>query len=129
VYHFTKVQDNAYQLEEVYIKVFVSRQNPQIPSIFWIWKSANFQERESYDMLGITHEIHPCLKRILMRDSWVNNMYGIQSGVIDNKVNNTLKSNFQHLFHIMCGTSIELIKWHNITSLLHFSFVLIDSIS
>ncbi len=96
MYHFTKVQDDAYQPEEVYIKVFVSRQNPQIPSIFWIWKSADFQERESYDMLGITHEIHPCLKRILMRNSWVNNMYGIQSGVIDNKVNNTLKLCKQH---------------------------------
>jgi NAD(P)H-quinone oxidoreductase subunit J len=68
VYHFTKVQDDADQPEEVCIKVFVSRQNPQISSIFWIWKSADFQERESYDMLGITHESHPCLKRILMPD-------------------------------------------------------------
>jgi NAD(P)H-quinone oxidoreductase subunit J len=42
VYHFTKVQDDTNQLEEVCIKVFVLRQNPKIPSIFWIWKSADF---------------------------------------------------------------------------------------
>jgi len=71
VYHFTKVQNDANQPEEVCIKVFVSKQNPKILSIFWIWKSADFQERESYDMLGIIHESHPCLKRILMPDSWI----------------------------------------------------------
>ncbi|KAH8970052.1 hypothetical protein BDL97_02G066800 [Sphagnum fallax] len=71
VYHFTKVQNDANQPEEVCIKVFVLKQNPKILSIFWIWKSADFQERESYDMLGIIHESHPCLKRILMPDSWI----------------------------------------------------------
>ncbi len=58
MYHFKKVQYDTDQLEEVCINVFVSRQNPQISSIFWIWKSVDVQERESYDMLGITHESH-----------------------------------------------------------------------
>jgi NADH:ubiquinone oxidoreductase subunit C len=40
-------------------KIFVSRKKPKIPSVFWIWKSADFQERESYDMLGISYENHP----------------------------------------------------------------------
>uniref|UniRef100_UPI00315C9067 NADH dehydrogenase subunit J n=1 Tax=Ophioglossum thermale TaxID=488176 RepID=UPI00315C9067 len=71
VYHFTKVHDGADQPEEICIKIFVSRVDPRIPSVFWIWKSASFQERESYDMLGIFYENHPCLKRILMPDSWI----------------------------------------------------------
>jgi NAD(P)H-quinone oxidoreductase subunit J len=71
VSHFMKIQDDVNQREEICIKVFVSRQNPQISSIFWIWKSVDFQERESYDMLGIIHESHPCLKCILMSDSWI----------------------------------------------------------
>nr|QWW93361.1 NADH-plastoquinone oxidoreductase subunit J [Notoscyphus lutescens] len=71
VYHLTKVYDNADQPEEVCIKIFVSRINPVIPSVFWIWKSANFQERESHDMFGIFYENHPGLKRILMPDSWM----------------------------------------------------------
>ena len=71
VYHFTKIQDTVDQPEEICIKIFVSRQNPKIPSVFWIWKSADFQERESYDMLGIFYENHPRLKRILMPDTWI----------------------------------------------------------
>ncbi|KAG6540532.1 hypothetical protein Mapa_018045 [Marchantia paleacea] len=72
VYHFTKINDNADQPEEICIKIFVLRKkNPKIPSIFWIWKSADFQERESYDMFGIFYENHPRLKRILMPDSWI----------------------------------------------------------
>jgi len=71
VYHLTKVYDNADQPEEVCIKIFVSRNNPVIPSVFWIWKSADFQERESHDMFGIIYENHPGLKRILMPDSWI----------------------------------------------------------
>nr|YP_010881434.1 NADH-plastoquinone oxidoreductase subunit J [Pellia epiphylla]WIA67387.1 NADH-plastoquinone oxidoreductase subunit J [Pellia epiphylla var. borealis]WIA67472.1 NADH-plastoquinone oxidoreductase subunit J [Pellia epiphylla var. borealis]WIA67910.1 NADH-plastoquinone oxidoreductase subunit J [Pellia epiphylla]WIA67995.1 NADH-plastoquinone oxidoreductase subunit J [Pellia epiphylla]WIA68081.1 NADH-plastoquinone oxidoreductase subunit J [Pellia epiphylla] len=71
VYHFTKVCDDADEPEEICIKIFVSRKNPKIPSVFWLWKSANFQERESYDMFGIIYENHPSLKRILMPDSWI----------------------------------------------------------
>lgn len=71
VYHLTTVQDMADQPEEVCIKLFVSRINPHVPSAFWIWKSADFQERESYDMVGIIYDHHPSLSRILMPDSWV----------------------------------------------------------
>nr|YP_010881519.1 NADH-plastoquinone oxidoreductase subunit J [Pellia neesiana]WIA68597.1 NADH-plastoquinone oxidoreductase subunit J [Pellia neesiana]WIA68683.1 NADH-plastoquinone oxidoreductase subunit J [Pellia neesiana]WIA68769.1 NADH-plastoquinone oxidoreductase subunit J [Pellia neesiana] len=71
VYHFTKVRDDADEPEEICIKIYVSRKDPKIPSVFWLWKSTNFQERESYDMFGIIHENHPSLKRILMPDSWI----------------------------------------------------------
>nr|YP_009925600.1 NADH-plastoquinone oxidoreductase subunit J [Phlegmariurus carinatus]QNH82398.1 NADH-plastoquinone oxidoreductase subunit J [Phlegmariurus carinatus]WBV80289.1 NADH dehydrogenase subunit J [Phlegmariurus squarrosus] len=71
VYHITRIQDDLDQPEELCIKVFVPREDPKIPSVFWIWKSADFQERESYDMLGITYENHPNLKRILMPDTWI----------------------------------------------------------
>jgi NAD(P)H-quinone oxidoreductase subunit J len=71
VYYLTKMQDYADQPEEVCIKLFVPRDNPRVPSAFWIWKSADFQERESYDMLGIVYDSHPHLKRILMPESWL----------------------------------------------------------
>ena len=71
VYHLTAVGDMADQSEEICIKCFVPRSNPRVPSVFWIWKSAHFQERESYDMLGIVYDHHPQLARILMPDSWV----------------------------------------------------------
>lgn len=47
------------------------RNNPKIPPVFWIWRSANFPERESYDILGISYENHSRLKRILMLKSWI----------------------------------------------------------
>ena len=70
-YGVTRIEYGAYQPEEVCIKVFASRKNSRIPSVFWIWKSADFQERESYDMLGISYDNHPRLKRILMPESWI----------------------------------------------------------
>ncbi|KAF4348569.1 hypothetical protein F8388_000248 [Cannabis sativa] len=71
VYHLTRIEYAIDQPEEVCIKVFVPRRNPRIPSVFWVWKSADFQERESYDMLGIYYDNHPRLKRILMPESWI----------------------------------------------------------
>ncbi|ADI63544.1 NAD(P)H-quinone oxidoreductase subunit J [Trichormus azollae] len=71
VYHLLKVSDNADKPEEVRVKVFLLRDNPTVPSVYWIWKTADWQERESYDMLGIIYEGHPNLKRILMPEDWV----------------------------------------------------------
>nr|YP_003795583.1 NADH-plastoquinone oxidoreductase subunit J [Pteridium aquilinum subsp. aquilinum]ADK47582.1 NADH-plastoquinone oxidoreductase subunit J [Pteridium aquilinum subsp. aquilinum]QRK25981.1 NADH-plastoquinone oxidoreductase subunit J [Pteridium aquilinum subsp. japonicum] len=71
VYHLTQMRDQSDQPEEVCTKIFVPRKNPRIPSVYWVWKSSDLQERESYDMLGITHQDHPHLKRILMPESWI----------------------------------------------------------
>ncbi|HHP7229552.1 MAG TPA: NAD(P)H-quinone oxidoreductase subunit J, partial [Xenococcaceae cyanobacterium] len=45
-YHLIKVSDNADAPEEVRIKVFLPRDNPKVASVYWIWKSADWQERE-----------------------------------------------------------------------------------
>lgn len=70
-YHLVKVADDVEQIEEVRLKVFLPRDNPQVPSVYWIWKAADWQERESYDMFGIVYEGHPNLKRILMNEDWI----------------------------------------------------------
>ncbi|MEB3231865.1 MAG: NAD(P)H-quinone oxidoreductase subunit J [Leptolyngbyaceae bacterium] len=69
-YHLVKVADNVTQPEEVRVKVFLPRHDPRIPSVYWIWKAADWQERESYDMYGIIYEGHPNLKRLLMPEDW-----------------------------------------------------------
>ncbi len=71
MYHLIKVDDNSDRPEEVRIKVFLPRENPTVPSVYWIWKTADWQERESYDMYGIIYEGHPNLKRLLMPEDWV----------------------------------------------------------
>lgn len=62
------------QPKEICINIKLPRGgiNPRIPFVFWIFKSAYFQERESYDMLVIPYDNHPRLKlkRILMPESW-----------------------------------------------------------
>jgi NADH/F420H2 dehydrogenase subunit C len=44
--------------------------DPTVPSLTPIYPGANFPERESYDLFGITFEGHPDLTRILMPDDW-----------------------------------------------------------
>jgi NAD(P)H-quinone oxidoreductase subunit J len=70
-YHLVKISDNTDRPEEVRIKVFLPRTDPRVPSVYWIWKAADWQERESYDMYGIIYDGHPNLKRILMPEDWV----------------------------------------------------------
>ncbi len=70
-YDLTKVSDNADRPEEIRVKVFLPREDPRLPSTYWIWKSADWQERETYDMYGIIYEGHPDLKRLLMPEDWV----------------------------------------------------------
>ena len=52
------------------VKVFVHDEDLTIPSITEISPSANFYEREAYDMFGIVFADHPDLTRILMPDDW-----------------------------------------------------------
>ena len=70
-YHLVKVADDVRPPEEVRLKVFLPRDNPRLPSVYWIWKAADWQERETYDMYGIIYEGHPNLKRILMPEDWM----------------------------------------------------------
>ncbi|MBW4611247.1 MAG: NAD(P)H-quinone oxidoreductase subunit J [Hassallia sp. WJT32-NPBG1] len=71
MYHLIKVGDNSDRPEELRVKVFLPRENPKVPSVYWIWKTADWQERESYDLFGIVYEGHPNLKRLLMPEDWV----------------------------------------------------------
>ena len=46
------------------------RENPQIDSVSGIWETANFHEREVYDLLGIKFTNHPDLRRLFLDSSW-----------------------------------------------------------
>ncbi|MBE9032786.1 NAD(P)H-quinone oxidoreductase subunit J [filamentous cyanobacterium LEGE 11480] len=70
-YHLVKLDDNADRPDEVRLKVYLPREDPTVPSLYWIWRTADWQERESYDMYGIIYEGHPNLKRILMPEDWI----------------------------------------------------------
>jgi NADH-quinone oxidoreductase subunit C len=53
------------------IKVRIPRSEPVIPSVAHLWKTADWHEREIYDLLGIQFEGHPDLRRILLPADWI----------------------------------------------------------
>lgn len=68
VYHLLSLMAN----KKLVVKVDApDRDKPTVPSVTSLWPTANFHEREAYDMMGIVFEGHPNLKRILMREDWV----------------------------------------------------------
>lgn len=56
--------------ERLTLRVEAEGEPPTVLSITGLWPTANFMERETFDMFGITFEGHPNLTRILMPDEW-----------------------------------------------------------
>lgn len=52
------------------IRVTAEGDPPTMPSVTGLWPTANFMERETFDMFGIEFTGHPKLTRILMPDEW-----------------------------------------------------------
>ncbi len=65
-YHLLSME----RLERVRIKVRIAGSDPALPSVNGIWPTANWHEREIFDLFGIRFEGHPDLTRILMPDDW-----------------------------------------------------------
>lgn len=66
VYHFYSLTHN----HRIRIKVPVDEKNPEVDSLNDLWLSANWYEREVWDMFGIKFKGHPNLKRILMYEEF-----------------------------------------------------------
>jgi NADH-quinone oxidoreductase subunit C len=63
VYHLASLKHN----HSLVLKTrCYDREQPTVPSVISIWKGADFQEREAYDLLGIRFEGHPNMKRIFL---------------------------------------------------------------
>ena len=81
-YHLVKMAPLAAKLEsgtlaagdrpeEVRLKVFLPRDGAlTVPSLYGLFRGADWQERETYDMFGIVYEGHPHPKRLLMPEDW-----------------------------------------------------------
>lgn len=66
VYHLNSISKK----HKFTLKVEVTRENPNVPSVEMVWQTANWHEREAYDMVGINFQDHPDLRRMLLPDDW-----------------------------------------------------------
>jgi NADH-quinone oxidoreductase subunit C len=73
VYHLSSITKK----HQIVLKVMLPRwkdnvegQLPQVPSVADIWRTADWHERECYDLSGVEFVGHPTLKRILCPDDW-----------------------------------------------------------
>lgn len=66
VYHFFSYVHQ----HTLVLKVKLDREKPKIPSLTFLWKTADWQEREAYDLFGIIFIGHPKLRRILLTEDF-----------------------------------------------------------
>ncbi|WP_069853210.1 NADH-quinone oxidoreductase subunit C [Actinoalloteichus hymeniacidonis] len=66
VYHLTSM---TYR-RRIRLEVAVDVEDAHIPSVVEVYPTADWQEREAWDMFGIVYDGHPALTRILMPDDW-----------------------------------------------------------
>jgi NADH/F420H2 dehydrogenase subunit C len=62
IYKITSLKYN----HTLVLKTRCNRDNPSVPSLVKLWRGADFQERETFDLLGIVFEGHPNLKRLVL---------------------------------------------------------------
>jgi NADH/F420H2 dehydrogenase subunit C len=66
VYHLT----STIHRHALVVKVKLDRERPVVPSVSAIWRTAEFNEREAFDLMGVEFTGHPDLRRLFMTDDW-----------------------------------------------------------
>ena len=66
IYHLRSLKHGC----ELRIETNVSEEKSELPSVLPVWRTANWHEREIYDMMGIRFSGHPDLRRILMWEGY-----------------------------------------------------------
>jgi NADH-quinone oxidoreductase subunit C len=65
-YHLLSISERP---QRVRLQTWVEEGEP-VPSVVPVWPTADFHEREAFDLMGVTIDGHPNLKRILLDDDW-----------------------------------------------------------
>lgn len=66
VYHLTSTNFR----HNIVVKIKLDRTNPEIESVSEIWRTADFHEREVYEMFGVNFLNHPDLRLLILPDGW-----------------------------------------------------------
>jgi NADH:ubiquinone oxidoreductase subunit C len=70
--HFTMVYhlSSTVHRHTLVVKIKLDHESPGIASVADIWRTAEFHEREAYDLMGVVFTNHPDLRRLFMTDDW-----------------------------------------------------------
>ncbi len=66
IYNLLSIDSN----ERLFIKIRLDSKRPEMESLIPVWKSANWYEREAYDLMGIIFLNHPDLRRMYMPENY-----------------------------------------------------------
>ncbi len=66
LYHLYSIPYN----HSIVLKVETNRETPEVPTVCTVWRTADWHEREAYDLFGIKFAGHPDLRRILLPADW-----------------------------------------------------------
>lgn len=66
IYHLTSMPLK----HKIVLKAFCTKENPHVQSVSEVWGTANWHEREAFDLIGIVFDGHPDLRRILLPYDW-----------------------------------------------------------
>jgi len=66
VYHLSSTKHR----QSLVIKSILDRNQPEIETVSDIWRTAEFHEREAYDLFGIRFKHHPDLRRLFLTEEW-----------------------------------------------------------
>jgi NADH:ubiquinone oxidoreductase subunit C len=66
VYHLT----STVHRHTMVVKIRLDRQRPEVRTVSDIWRTAEFHEREAFDLMGVVFMEHPDLRRLFMTDEW-----------------------------------------------------------
>lgn len=66
VYHFS----STIHRHNIVIKIKLDRSKPEIETVAYIWRTAEFHEREVYELFGVQFLNHPDLRKLILPDDW-----------------------------------------------------------
>lgn len=66
VYRMTNLATNA----KIVLRLDLDHEKPEVDSVTSVWRGADYQEREVFDLMGVVFTGHPNLKRILLPEDW-----------------------------------------------------------
>lgn len=66
VYHFTSTKHR----QPIVVKIQLNRDQPELETVSHIWRTADFNEREAYEMFGVNFLNHPDLRLLILPEGW-----------------------------------------------------------